>query len=188
MAPFEYLLVFAAVILGLAVCELAIGLNRLLAFGGAVKWDWLTPLAALLAFLKIVTQWWNWHGAVALAGGMTFEMYLLVLVGAAVLFMLAAAAFPATAGDQEVDLAAHYEIVRRRYWVLFTLHFLLAAWVSLWLQVAVGGARLSLASPVFLIAPVGLSLVFIRNRWWHTAALLGLIATYIASFYGRTLL
>ena len=81
MAPFEYLLLFAAVVLGLAVCELAIGLNRLLAFGGAVKWDWLTPLAALLAFLKIVTQWWNWHGAVALAAGMTFEMYLLVLVG-----------------------------------------------------------------------------------------------------------
>jgi hypothetical protein len=38
------------------------------------------------------------------------------------------------------------------------------------------------------LAAVGLSLVFVRNRWWQTAALLGLAAAYFLAFYGRTLL
>jgi hypothetical protein len=187
MAPFEYLLLFAAVILGLAVCELAIGLNRLLAAWGKIKWDWLTPLAALLCFLKIVIQWWTWHGAVPLAAGISFEMYLAVLASAALLFMLAAAALPGTAGDGALDLRAHYEIVRRRYWSLFTLHFLAAAGISIWLQVRVEHANLSFASPAYLIAPVGLSLIFIRNRWWHSAALIGLCLVYFLAYFGTTL-
>jgi hypothetical protein len=187
MAPFEYLLIFAAVILGLAVCELAIGLNRLLAAKGRIKWDWLTPFAALLAFLKIVAQWWAWHAAVPLAAGIDFEMYLAVLASAALLFMLAAAAFPGTAGDGGADLRAHYELVRRRYWILFTLHFLAASAISIWLQVQVQGASISLASPVYLIAPVGLSLIFIRNLWWHTAALIGLCLVYFLAYFGSTL-
>ena len=187
MAPFEYLLLFAAVILGLAVCELAIGLNRLLACRGRITWDWLTPLAASLTFLKIVSQWWNWHTAAPLAQGMTFEMFLLVLIGAALLFMLAAAVFPGTAGDGGADLPAHYEAVRRRYWTLFTLHFLLAAALSIWLEVQIGHANLRLDSPFLLIVPVGISLIFIRNRWWHTIALIGLNAAYCAAFFGRTL-
>src|SRR4051812_35701119 len=147
MAPFEYLLLFAGVILGLAICELAIGLNRLLAAWGRIKWDWLAPLATLLCFLKIVAQWWVWHSAVSLAAGMSYEMYLALLASAALLFMLAAAALPGTAGDGGVDLRAHYEFVRRRYWTLFTLHFLAAVGVSIWLQVRVEGASLSFTSP-----------------------------------------
>ena len=187
MAPFEYLLIFAAVILGLAVCELAIGLNRLLADWRRIKWDWLAPLAALLCFLKIVIQWWVWHAAVPLAAGISFEMYLAVLASAALLFMLAAAVFPGTAGDGGADLRAHYEIVRRRYWTLFTLHFLAAAGISAWLQMRVEGASFTFLSPVYLIAPVGLSLIFIRNLWWHTAALVGLCLLYFLAYFGSAL-
>jgi hypothetical protein len=114
-------------------------------------------------------------------------MYLAVLASAALLFMLAAAAFPGTAGDGGADLRAHYMLVRRRYWILFTLHFFVAEAISIWLQVRVGGASISLASPVYLIAPVGLSLVFIRNLWWHTAALIGLCLVYFLAYFGSTL-
>ena len=70
MAPFEYLLLFASVVLGLALAELAVGVNRLLRDWDRVKWDWLAPLAAILAFLKIVTQWWIWHGVERFAAGL----------------------------------------------------------------------------------------------------------------------
>src|SRR3954447_4340061 len=145
MAPFDYLLVLASVILGLAACELAVGVNRLLGAWGRVRWDWLAPLAAFLAFLKLVTQWWAWRGAIAMAAGITFEMYLAVLVGAMLMFMLAAAALPTKAGgDESLDLRDHYERVRRRFWTFFTVHFAVAVGTSIWIQMRIEHSRLNL--------------------------------------------
>jgi hypothetical protein len=190
MAPFEYLLLFASVILGLAACELAIGLNRLLGGWARVRWDWQAPLAGLLVFLKLVTQWWTWHGAVALAAGITFEMYLAVLVGAVLLFMLAAAAFPNPAGGEEsVDLRVHYERVRRRFWIVFTLHFIVNVGTTLWLQIAIrhGDFVPWFVWLVWLMVPVSVSLAILRNRTWHMVALVALCLVYLVQFWGQTL-
>ncbi|HEX5184846.1 MAG TPA: hypothetical protein VFW19_17040 [Allosphingosinicella sp.] len=190
MAPFEYLLLFASVILGLAVCELAIALNRLLGAWARVKWDWLAPLTALLVFLKLVTQWWTWHGAVSLAAGINFEMYLAVLVSAALLFMLAAAALPNAAGGEEsVDLRAHYERVRRRFWIVFALHFVVTVGTGLWLQIAIrhGGTIPWFGWLVLLMVPVSISLAMVRNRVWHTIVLVTLCLLYLFQYWGQVL-
>jgi hypothetical protein len=39
-------------------------------------------MAAMLALLKIVTQWWQWFGADPLAQGVSFDMFLLLVAGA----------------------------------------------------------------------------------------------------------
>lgn len=187
MGPFEYLLLFAAIILGLAVCDLATSLHRLLGAGARVRWDWLAPLAALVAFLKIVTQWWSWFGVERIARGLTFEMFLGVLVGAVLLFLMAAAALPDEVREGPVDLRAHYAQVSRRYWILFTAHWVLMAGVSIWAQMQIEGARLSLASPVYLMIPLAISLVIVRNRWWHTICLSGLIVLYVGQLFGHPL-
>jgi len=186
MAPFEYLLLFASVIMGLAACEIAIGLNRLLGAWERVDWDWLAPLAALLTFLKLVTQWWAWHGAVGLAAGLTFEMYLAVLAGAVLLFMMAAAALPRPAGEARIDLRGHFARVERRYWILFTLHFLLAAATGIWLQMAIGHARF-VFSPLYLIGLVGVIAIFVRNRAWQAVVLGGLCLFYFFQSFGQPL-
>ena len=185
MAPFEYLLVLASVILGLAVAELAIGLNRLLRAPGA-RWDWLAPLAAALAFLKIVTQWWSWHAAAGYAGALTFEMFLAVLVGATLLFLLAAAPLPEP-GDEATDLRAHWHQVSPRFWTLFALHWALATATSLWVQVALMHARLSLLSPVFLVLPAAVALIFVRARWAQALGLIGFSLIYLAQYFGHSL-
>ncbi|HVI31864.1 hypothetical protein [Phenylobacterium sp.] len=185
MESFEYLLILASVVLGLAVTDLATSLHRLLAAGGRVKWDWLAPLAAMVAFLKIVTQWWSWRAAASMAGGFTFEMFLGVLVATVLLFLMAAAALPDEAG--EVDLAAHYEAVRRRFWTLFVGHWLLMNGVSVWAQMQIAHARLSPLSLVLLLGPLALTMVFVRNRWVHTAVLAGLCVVYVGQFLGRGL-
>ena len=141
MGAFEYLLLFAAVILGLAVTDLAISLHKVLSAGNRVRWDLLAPLAGLVAFLKIVTQWWTWHAADRLAQGLTFEMFIGLLVGAVLLFLLAASALPDEIGkDERVDLGAHYRSVSQRYWTLFLLHWLLMNGVSVWAQMQLEGA------------------------------------------------
>lgn len=187
MSPFEYLLIFAAVILGLAVTDLAVSLHRLLSAGARVKWDWLAPLAAIVAFLKIVIQWWIWHGAERLAKGLTFTMFLGILASAVLLFLLAAAALPdEVERESQIDLAAHYARVSRRFWWLFLAHWVLLNAVSTWAQMQVEGAHYQ-PSPLYLMGLVPLSLALVRNRLWHAICLVGLVALYLVQFSGQTL-
>jgi hypothetical protein len=186
--PFEYLLLFASVILGLAVCELAIGLNRLLSAWGRIRWNTLVPLAAALTFFKLVTQWWRWHDAVGVVAGITFEVYLALLAATALLFMMAAAVFPdGRWDDQPIDLSAHYEGVRRRYWTLFSLHFVVANAITMWLTVSVAHVRVPIADPAYLALPISVSLIFIRNRFWNGLVMAGLCLVYLIQNLGSSL-
>ena len=187
MGPFEYLLLLTAVILGLAVCDLAVSAHRLLAARGRVRWDWLAPLAALVAFLKIVSQWWTFFNAAPLAKGLTFEMFLGVLVASVLLFLLAADALPDEIVEGPIDLRAHYALVQRRFWLLFTAQWLLLTGVSTWVQMTVGKARLELASPAWLVLPAALLLAFWKNRWWQTVGLVGFTVVYLAQYFGQHL-
>jgi hypothetical protein len=184
---FEYLLVFASVILALAVGDVMISLNRLLQAGAKVKWDWLAPMAAAVVFLKIVTQWWGWFGASQVAAGITFGMYLGVLAGAVLLFLLAATALPDGIEETGVDLRKYYEEVQRRFWLLFAAHWVVATGVTIWIEMAVEGERFTLHSPAFLIAPVAVVLAFWWNRWVHTACLAGFFVLYIGDSFARVL-
>ena len=186
MNPFEYLLVLAAVVLGLGLSDLAVSLNRLLEAGKRVTWDWLAPLAALVAFLKVVAQWWNWFDASALAKGLTFGMYLSVLGSAVLLFLLCAAALPSEIGEAQVDLADYFGRVRRRYWLLFAAQWGVATGVSLWAQIAIEGARFTL-SPFYLILPAAMVMAFVRARWLQALAFVALIALFATELFGRSL-
>jgi hypothetical protein len=174
-------------VLGLAVCDLCVSLNRLLDPATKVRWDWLTPLAASVAFLKIITQWWTWFAAAPIAKGLTFEMFVALLVSVVLLFMLAAVSLPDRVEDGVADLRAYYAGTARRFWLLFAAQFALNNVVSAWAQVALTGARLTLASPVYLIFPVAVGLAFIRGRWLHGGCLLTMIALYLFQFAGRGL-
>jgi hypothetical protein len=188
VGPFEYLLLFAAIILGLAITDVSVSLHRLLGAGRRVRWDWLAPLAAIVAVLKIVTQWWTWYGAERLAGGLTFEMFVGVVTGAILLFLMAAAALPDdTHGEGVIDLRVWYASVFRRYWLLFLAHWLLMTGVSVWAQVVIGKARFDAMSPALLMAPAALSLVLIKNRWWQTLGLVGFAALYLLNNLGKPL-
>jgi len=188
MNPFEYLLLFAAVVLGLAISDLAISLHRLLNAAGRVRWGLLTPLAAIIAFLKIITQWWTWYAAQSLARELSFEMFVGVMVGAVLLFLMAAAALPEVGeGEAIVDLPAYYGLVRRRFWLLFAAHWTVSTGVSLWAQVRIGGAHLDLRSPAFLLIPGAIALAFIKARWVHVVCMLFLIVLYLTQLAGHHL-
>ncbi len=174
-------------VLGLAVTDLAVSLNRLMDAGKRVRWDWLTPLAAAVAFLKIVTQYWTWFGAAQIARGLTFEMFVGVLLSAVLLFLLAAAALPDRVEDGPIDLAAHYDRIGRRYWLLFAAHLALSNAVSAWAQIAVEGAHLTLLSPIYLLIPAAVALAFFRNRLLHGLCLTALIGVYLGQFFGHGL-
>ena len=187
MGTFEYLLLFAAVILGLAISDLAVSVHRLLNAADRVKWDALAVLAACLAFERIVTQWWTWYGADRLASGMTFGMFVGVLVSAMLLFLMAAAALPDEIGEGGIDLRAYYARVSRRYWLLFALQWVVLNTVSIWAQVSIGKAHLNFVTPLMLVLPAALLLAFIRTRWFQAVGLVGFLMLYGVLYFGRPL-
>lgn len=124
MSPFGYLLTLAAIVLGLAITDLAMGLSRLLHAGSRVTWGLLTPLAAIVVFLKIISQWWTWYAAQSMAQTASFEMFIVVMVGAVLLLLLAAALLPEVrTGTDHIDLPANFTYVQRRFWLLFVAHW-----------------------------------------------------------------
>ena len=187
MGPFEYLLLFAAVILGLAISDLAISTHRLLNAGPRVRWDVAPLLAAALAFERIVTQWWTWYGAKALAAGLTFAMFVGVLVSAALLFLMAAAALPDELKAGTIDLRAYFSLVRRRFWLLFAFQWTLMNAVVSWAEIKILHAHFDFASPSYLILPAALALAFIPLKWVQIVGLCGFILLYASVFFGRTL-
>ncbi len=191
MQPFEYLLLLAAVILGLAIADLAVSLNRLLRAGRRVKWDWLAPLAALVALTKIVTQWWIWFGVQQDARSITFEMFLWVLLVTLVLFLLAAASLPDEVPEEGIELRRYFDQTGRYFFCLFALHSTGAFLVSIWIQVQVQNHftdfltwRLLLPAAMIGSAVSG---ALISNRWWRGACLVTYLGVYLWQSAGTSL-
>jgi hypothetical protein len=187
LQPFEYLLLFAVIVLGLAIGDLAASTQRLIAAGKLVRWDWLAPLAGVLAFLMTVTQWWNWFGEERIAGGLTFPMFLGVLVAAMLLFLLCATALPDDFGETQVDLRQYYGSISRRFWLLFLAHWAATTGGVIWAWITIGRADVSQIHPAWLTMPVALPLVFVENRWWHGLSMAVLVALYVGPHVGQTL-
>jgi hypothetical protein len=187
MSPLEYILLFIAIILGLAASDIAMSLHRLLSAGARVRWDWIAPLAALVAFMKIVTLWWTWFGVGQIARGLTFEMFVAVVAGAVLLFLLSAASLPDEVAEGPIDLRAHWSAVSRRWWSLFVLHWVVFNGLSIWAQVQIEHARFDWRAWPYLVLPLAISLIFIRNRWVQTICLAGLVVVYVGQFFGQAL-
>ena len=186
MGAFEYLLLFAAVILGLAISDLAISLHRLLNAAKEVRWDALPLLAAALAFERIVAEWWVWHSAEGLAAGFTFGMFLGVLVSTVLLFLMAAVALP-DEGGEKIDLRAHYARTCRRYWLLFAAQWLTLNVVSIWAQHSIGQSHINLVSAAWLIFPAAIALALIRQRIVQSVGLIGFLVFYSVAYFGNSL-
>jgi hypothetical protein len=184
MGPFDYLLTFAAIILALAVSDLVVSLHRLLGAGERVRWDWLAPLAALTAFLKILTQWWAWYQLRGQAGAITFELFVLLVASVAVLSLMASAALPDEAGG---DLRGYFEQVSRRYFALLALNYPLVWLFLLGLRIRGEAPALPLLNPGNLVPFIALTLVFWRNRWAQGGFLALLCVLYVVQGFGRPL-
>ena len=186
MEPFEFLLLFAALLLGVAVTDLATSLHRLL--GRQVRWDWLAPLAGLVAFLKIVTQWWTWYGLALFSKALTWEMFLSTLASSILLFLMTAAALPDSAPPGEViDLRAHWAKVHRRYWTLFLMHWLLVGGLRVYASYLTNTPMISPWPPGLVVVPACVLLILFSNRWLQTVGLVGFWAIYTGQFFGRSL-
>lgn len=133
-----------------------------------------------------MTQWSTWYGAKALAAGLTFAMFVGVLVSAALLFLMAASALPDELEAGTIDLRAYFGLVRRRFWLLFAAQWTLMNAIVSWAQMKILHARFELVSPNYLVLPAALGLAFIPVRSAQVCGMCGFILLYATVFFGRT--
>lgn len=172
MSAFEYVSVLASIIIGLALVDILVSLNRLIRAGRAVRWHWAAPLAALVVTLTIIQIWWSLYRPQD--APMTIAQFLPLLVELVILFLLAAAALPDDIPSEGLDLRAYYDRNGPYFWSLFAaaLGWLLA------LELIAGVLNRDLAAilenrltdtVVFLVF---VSLIFVRKHWWHAISFL----------------
>lgn len=171
MSAFEYVSVMASIIIGLALVDVLVSLNRLIRAGRQVRWDWAAPVASLLVVLTLIQIWWSLYQPTD--RGMTIGQFLPLFVELVILFLLGAAALPDDVPADGVDLRTYYDRNGPYFWSLFTaaLGWLLVLGA---IQVVVNGNSvidlLEARLVDFLILGVFASLIFIRRRWWHAVA------------------
>jgi hypothetical protein len=157
---FEYSLGLFAVLIGLAVADIATSFHRLLRHRATVNWDPLALLAALYALLMAICMWFDVWGVRNFAATRHFLFYLSMIASLFVLFLIAAASLPDEAGGTR-DLRQYYAENRRYFWFLVALFQLIYVAQGLYF---VGGELGSLPTSVSalllgqMIAPLALAL------------------------------
>ena len=117
---FEYAIGVFAVLIGLAIADIATSFHRLLRSKSAVIWDPLALSAALYAICMAIYMWFDLWGVRNFAATRNFVFYLLLFSELFVLFLVAASSLPDEA-ETLTDLREFYSANRRKFWLLVVL-------------------------------------------------------------------
>jgi hypothetical protein len=183
---FEYALGLFAVLIGLAVADVATSFHRLVRGRAPVVWDPLALLAALFALCMAIGMWFDLWGVRHFSATRRFFFYLSMVAEFFVLFLIAAASLPDEAREG-ADLREHYARNRRYFWLLVALFQLSYLGNGLFF---VGSMlpRLPLAEKLWTVnnfcVPLIISLVLalVRSRAVHYVGLALLFVSFAAHY------
>ena len=117
---FEFALGLFAVLIGLAIADIATSFHRLLRSPARVHWDPIALLAAAFAIVITVGMWFDLWGIRQATSVRHFFLYLVLVALFFVLFLIAASSLPDETSDG-VDLRDFYRRNHRYFWSLVTL-------------------------------------------------------------------
>jgi len=170
----EQALVFASIVLGVAIASELNNLHKLLQ-SDKVRWHWAQALYALLVLVSIMSFWWmiakrSDINEITL-GGFLPVMWVMVMFN-----LMAAVALPDSIPEEGLRMADYYQEKRRYMWGLFILASapLGASWIFHSAKTATNIEQFAaMAGPeVFGISV--LVFLFFARAWWMVA--LGFVA------------
>jgi hypothetical protein len=186
---FEYALGLFAILMGLALADIAISFHRLLRHGRSIKWDARPVLAAALVVVEIVRMWFAQWSIREVDLTLSFPFYLALFIQNMLLFLLAAACLPDDPGP-DCELGSFYERNARYFWGAYA--GFQACFFGLWLYVGgtvatVGEATLFDWFRVVVPLALYLTLVFVRSRTLDHLAPVAMILFYLTAYWTMTL-
>lgn len=171
MDTFEYITALVAVVIGLAIADLATSLHRLLRNRKIVRWDWVSPLAAVLILAELFNLWWRWHGFTGATIGEVVPYFLTLIL----IFLTASITLPDEVPAEGLDLGRYFDENRGYFWFIYSSY--VAAFITL--MTIAGFERGQSATDLwsryyvdYLWVPVGFAMIFVRRRWISGALLL----------------
>jgi hypothetical protein len=185
---FEYAIGVFAVLIGLAIADIATSFHRLLRSRSAVTWDPLALSAALYAICMAIYMWFDLWGVRNFAATRHFIFYLLLFAQLFVLFLVAASSLPDETGTS-ANLREFYAANRRKFWVLVVL-FQIGYVGAGFYFISGTAAKLPLSVAIILIvqmiAPLLLALALLatKSRLVHYIGI-GLLFAVMFFHYGQ---
>ncbi len=185
---FEYAIGVFAVLIGLAIADIATSFHRLLRSKSAVKWDPLALSAALYALCMAIYMWFDLWGVRNFAATRHFLFYLLLFAQLFVLFLVAASSLPDEASDS-TDLREFYAANRRKFWLLvvvFQIGYVGAGFYFIGGTIVELPILVTAMLIVQMIAPLVLALALLatKSRVVHSIGI-GLLFVVMFLHYGR---
>ena len=170
MSLFDFTFSLMAVILGLALTQIAATLHRLLLAGRRTKWAPEPILLALLVTMVIVVLWlssWRDRAETTVAYWPTFMRVLALLI----LYFTAASCLPeAKAGTEPIETYVYYDRTRRLSFGSLIVSYSIGSTLDLLSHDMAYRGVLSLV--LWLLFPaLYAALIFIRARWFNIAGL-----------------
>jgi hypothetical protein len=187
MRAFEYATGVFAVLIGLAIADIATSFHRLLRSKSQVVWDPLALMAALYALCIAIYMWFDLWGVRNFAATRNFPFYLGLFGMLFVLFLVAASSLPDET-NTSINLRVFYAENRRRFWFLVVLFQI--GYVAAGIYFTSGVTKLPTLVGVLLniqmIAPLVLSLTLLatKSRGMHFLGI-GLLFVVMLIHYGR---
>ena len=178
MHPFEFLTAFVAILIGLAVADLATSLHRLLRARDRVKWDWATPAAAAMVAIQVMAQFWVFwfsRGERIYTFASTFALTAVLVLA----FLVASAVLPDEVPAEGIDLRVFYEKNRRYLWSLEALYVATVTFQE-WDKFGTAEHRLDLRGNAIGFVQAIAAILF-RWRWLQAVVL----ASYLIALIGR---
>jgi hypothetical protein len=183
---FEYAIGVFAVLIGLAIADIATSFHRLLRSKSAVIWDPLALMAALYALCMAIYMWFDLWGVRHFAATRNFLFYLGIFGMLFLLFLVAASSLPDET-NTSINLRVFYEENRRKFWLLVVLFQI--GYVAAGIYFTGGMPKLptliNALLTIQMIAPLALSLVLLatKSRGVHFIGM-GLLFVVMLSHYG----
>ena len=117
----EYISVLLAILVGLAIADLATSFHKLMRARHRVAWDWMSLALALVMLLETVLFWWGsfqWYRATSAIsiGAFLPDLGLFLL-----LFLAVAAVLPDDVPAAGLSLRQHYFSTASYFWTLMVL-------------------------------------------------------------------
>jgi hypothetical protein len=184
---FEYAMGVFAVLIGLAIADIATSFHRLLRSNSSVKWDPLALGAALYALCMAIYMWFDLWGVRNFTATRNFLFYLLLFAQLFVLFLVAASSLP-DKSSIALDLREFYAANRRNFWrltALFQLGYVGAGFYFVGGMIAQLPKLTAAMLIIQMIAPLVLALVLLatKSRLVHYIGI-GLLFVVMLLHYG----